>query len=105
MRARDLLPLTDDTGAKPRRIPRRSSRTVLLGMTWSWPLATGRSRSAANEQAFTGAFSWSRRRPVGIPGKRSTRQVMAEGDPRSHAGRDSEMTSAAAIVGAVMPRL
>jgi hypothetical protein len=37
----------------------------------------------ANEQAFTEAFPWGRRRPVGVPGKRSTRRVIAQGDPRS----------------------
>ena len=46
-------------------------------------LVARRDRAPANEQAFTGAFPRDRRRPVGIPGKRSARQVIAQGDPRS----------------------
>ena len=38
---------------------------------------------ANEQQAFTEAFPWGRRRAAGVPGKRSTRQVMAQGDPRS----------------------
>ena len=37
---------------------------------------------ANEQQALTEAFPWGRRQTVGVTGKRSTRQVIAQGDPR-----------------------
>ena len=54
-------------------------------------LVASQDEAPANEQqAFTEAFPWGRRRAAGGPGKRSTRQVIVQGRPAFHAGRDSE---------------
>jgi hypothetical protein len=46
-------------------------------------LAVAASSSVTPRTSFTGAFPWGGHRPMGIPGKRSTRPVIAQGDPRS----------------------
>ena len=53
------------------------------------------SNGAANEQAFTEAFPRGRRRRFDVPGKRPTRQVIAQGDPRStRVGTRDDMSQA-----------